>query len=265
MRHIPFEFGIITDGSTPGRVRRVIESIERLKIPEFHITVVGGDQVPHKGRASFIPFDERKKAAKGTPWITKKKNIITRVAKYPNVVYSHDYVVFQPDWYEGWIRFGDDFKVAMNRIMNTDGSRFRDWILCPCVSLEKAKNTLCLDRMAAMLPYNEKSLSRGMYISGAYWVAKKEVMQEFPLDERLGWNEGEDIIWSHHVRSKYDFTMNPHSTVKLAKYKHPAYHPISNNDLVRLKEFVKNNPIEDGYGMLPRHYPAKVDWSKNDA
>ena len=66
-------------------------------------------------------------------------------------------------------------------------------------------------------------LSKYMYISGAYWVAKKEVMLEFPLDENLCWGEGEDVAWSKQVREKYTFSMNPYSTVRTLKFKDPAF------------------------------------------
>jgi hypothetical protein len=58
-----------------------------------------------------------------------------------------------------------------------------------------------------------------MYISGSYWVAKKDVMLEFKLDENLCWGQSEDIVWSKQVSQKYEFTMNTYSVVKLLKYK----------------------------------------------
>ena len=58
-----------------------------------------------------------------------------------------------------------------------------------------------------------------MYFSGAYWVSKKHVMEEFPLDERLSWGESEDVTWSMQVRQKYKFSVNPNSVVQLLKHK----------------------------------------------
>jgi hypothetical protein len=56
-----------------------------------------------------------------------------------------------------------------------------------------------------------------MYISGAYWIAKRDVMLEFPLNESLSWGEGEDVVWSKQVRLKYDFNMNQNSSVRIMK------------------------------------------------
>ena len=62
-------------------------------------------------------------------------------------------------------------------------------------------------------------LSKYMYISGAYWVAKKQIMEEFPLDESLVWGKGEDVEWSKLVREKYNFSFNRNSSVKFLKQK----------------------------------------------
>ena len=68
-----------------------------------------------------------------------------------------------------------------------------------------------------LIPYDIIHLSKYMYISGAYWVAKKDVMLEFPLDENLIWGQGEDVLWSKQIREKYEFNMNTNSSVKLIK------------------------------------------------
>ena len=57
----------------------------------------------------------------------------------------------------------------------------------------------------------------------SYWVGKKDVMTEFPLNERLLWGQSEDVEWSLRIREKYDFSMNKHSSVQLLKYKDRAF------------------------------------------
>ena len=58
-----------------------------------------------------------------------------------------------------------------------------------------------------------------MYISGAYWVAKKSVMEQEPLNENLCWGESEDVEWSYRIRQNYRYKMNPYTSVKLLKQK----------------------------------------------
>ena len=80
-----------------------------------------------------------------------------------------------------------------------------------------------------LIPYTESRGSRWMYINGSYWVAKKEVMKEFPLNEDLVWLQQDDIEWSKRVTTKYNFSFNPNSSVHMMKY-HDPYWQIMSND-----------------------------------
>lgn len=207
-----FSFGIITDGNNDTYLNQVIDSIEVLNIPNYEVIVVGNSKID-RDKTNVIPFDETVKKA----WITRKKNLITQHAKYENIAYSHDYIVYDSDWYDGYLNYGDNFKVCMNKILNGDGSRFRDWVLWP--DNRTITDTIVQENRECIIPYELTHLSRYMYISGSYWVAKKHVMEEFPLNETLGWGDGEDVSWSMNVRQRYNFSMNTQSTVRCLKQK----------------------------------------------
>lgn len=206
-----FTFGIVTSG-LDDRIQIVIDSIERLNIPEYEVIIVGNSNV-QRDRTTIIPFNESERPA----WITKKKNLITQHAKYENVVYAHDYIYYNEDWYSGWLEYGEDYKVCMNRILNADGTRYRDWSIWPHNG--NYVDGLCSRQRGCLLPYDMTHLSKYLYFSGAYWVGKKDVMTEFPLDESLLWGQGEDVEWSIRIRQKYDFSMNKHSSVQLMMQK----------------------------------------------
>jgi len=225
-----FSFGIITTGFSDDRINLIIDSIEKqnFSIPEYEIIIVGNTSVERKN-TRIIKFDDSQKY----DWITKKKNLITQNARYENIVYSHDYIVYDPKWYSGWLEFGDDYKVCMNRILNADETRYRDWCIWPynnnfmddIVALNAKERQPFPQRaelmqgLQCLIPYDMKHLSKHMYFSGAYWVAKKYIMEEFPLNEELSWNQGEDVEWSMRIREKYSFSINSISTVRLLKYK----------------------------------------------
>ena len=211
-----FTFGIITSGNSDDSLNTVIDSIEQQNIPEYQILIVGNSNVS-RTNTFIIPFNESIKHA----WITRKKNLITINSRYENVVYSHDYVVFEPGWYEGFLQFGEDFKICMNKFVNPDYSRFRDWVIWP--HNENFMDDIVLPKRHCLIPYDMTHLSKYMYISGTYWVAKKDVMLEFPLNENLVWAQGEDVLWSKQVRQKYDFSMNSYSMVRSLKFKDPAF------------------------------------------
>jgi hypothetical protein len=223
-----FTFGIITAGTSDESLNLVIDSIERQNIPEYQILIVGNSQVSRKN-TFIIPFDESIKPG----WITRKKNIVTINARYENVVYTHDYVVFEDDWYEGFLKFGDDFKICMNKFVNPDYSRFRDWVIWP--HNDNFMDSIVLPNRECLIPYDMTHLSKYQYISGTYWVAKKQVMEDHPLDDNLLHCQGEDVEWSKRVRYKYDFSMNPYSTVKSLKFKDPAFNVAGEETIQKLR------------------------------
>lgn len=218
-----FTFGIITSPGTDGFIQQIVDSICEENIPEFEILIIGGSTPYEDGALKVIPFDENQKRM----WITRKKNLITQNAKYENIVYLHDYITFLPGWYNGFLKFGNDFEVCITPILNSDNTRFRDW-------------TLWFDDpnpdRQRLLPYEVTNLSKYMYISGAYWVAKKRLMEQFPLDEALSWGESEDIKWSKQVREVYDFKINTNSCVKLLKYKDPVFTNATPQMIQRLRQ-----------------------------
>lgn len=203
---IDFSFGINTSEGSNHNIQKIVDGIKALNIPNYEVIIVGHTNIKEDEYVKVIPFDESVKEK----WITKKKNLITENSQYENIVFIHDYNSFDPDWYQGFLKFGNDFKIASTVTLNFDGSRYRDWNLLWC-QIDAVPN------MEFILPYSETRLSKHMYINGSYWVAKKHVMEEFPLDESLVWGEGEDVEWSMRVSQKYNFSINTHSIVRMLK------------------------------------------------
>jgi len=204
-----FTFGIITTDRTSQFLATIIEQI-KFEVPRScrEIIIVGGSN-PNIEDVLHIDFDESEKPM----WITKKKNLITQHSTKENIVYLHDYVGFVPGWYRGQLKKGNDFSIRMDKIENFDGTRFRDWSLWP-------HNSNGMDNVVGrelLLPYDINELTDYMYISGTYWIAKRFVMLEYPLDEELVWGQSEDVEWSKQVRISHKFQMNEYSTVKLLK------------------------------------------------
>jgi hypothetical protein len=215
LNNTPWEFEL------DERVKRVIESIVNQNISEYEIIIVGGENNYQNSNIRHFYFNEND----GN--FTAKKNSITRHAKYDNIVYTHDYVEFLDGWYDGFLKFGDDWDICMNTFLNSDDSRFRDWCAWDdpdiCINGDnlKIENDNIVggsDQRIVLVPYDYKKTNH-MYISGTYWIAKKKVMLEEPLNEDLNWGEAEDVEWSHRVRNKYKYVMNPYSKIKSLKEK----------------------------------------------
>lgn len=223
-----FTFGIVTYSGHDGtdnmpKVNQIIDAIEQEEIPEYEIIIVG-DYADSRNNTRVIKFDETVK--KG--WITRKKNIITEEAKHDIIVYTHDYIRPVKGFYKGWLKFGDDWDIAMNVVRNYDGTRFRDWVVLddPRVkpSWTQTEPWCSSGKLRAgksHLPSYIYKDTQYMYISGGYWVAKKSVMQNEPLDEDIVWGQAEDVEWSDRVREKYKYVMNTYSAVELTHQKDP--------------------------------------------
>jgi len=228
-----FTFGIITYSGTENSINIIIDSIERQNIPNYEIIIVGGEKIDRKNVVHIL-FDESIKSM----WITKKKNLVTQNAKYENIVYMHDYIYLDDNWYNGFLENGDDFKACMTKMVTKDGNRYRDWTL-EYVILKRIPYL----GYRFLIPYDMIHLSKWMYFSGAYWVAKKDVMLEIPLNENKSWGQGEDVEWSIFFRRKYKFSINSHSTVHLMKENSVVFNYPNENDLKILNNIDENEEI----------------------
>jgi hypothetical protein len=217
-----FTFGITTTDepqrmshNSENYVREIIESIRRNNIPKdnYEIIVIGGsNRYESDEDVKHIEFDDVTRPG----WFTRKKNIITQEAKFENIVFSHDYLILDDNWYSNFLEFGNDWDISMCVIIAKEGHRFRDWVAWDDPDL--CYNVDGYDHRIAILPY-DYTKTEYMTISGFWWVAKKYVMEEEPLDENLGMSEGEDCEWSMRVRTKYKYVMNTNSIVKVLRSK----------------------------------------------
>lgn len=169
--------------------------------------------------------------------ISKKINVGAKIASNNILVYMRDYNYLLDCWWDGWLKFGFDWDVAMNKIENTDGSRYRDYCSFddpemrnqPWVQTEKwcPQGGLKHDGKPAMVPYTYNK-THLMYISGMYWLAKKQFMLDNPFDNSLKLGEAEDIFWSLQCRGHWNYKVNVNSVTKLLKWKDPILPCITN-------------------------------------
>jgi glycosyltransferase involved in cell wall biosynthesis len=207
LSEIPFTFGIITVYEDKARLQEIILSIRNLNIPDYEILFVGGgDSDGIDGQdIRKINFDENEKPK----WITRKKNILVQESRYDNVVVMHDYHIFDPNWYEAFKNFGTDWDICSCPQYLITGSRNpMDWSLWDKPGHGRAWS----------LNYNDWSQTQYMYISGGFFIVKKHVLLEEPLDESLVWNEEEDVEWSMRVRNKYVMKCNGNAIVRHNKW-----------------------------------------------
>jgi hypothetical protein len=144
----------------------------------------------------------------------------------------HDYIELQADWYEGFLKYGNNFDWCITKIMNNNGCRFRDYTLFPYnVDFSKIKySPTIIDKYFSehcLLPYNfvnNIKTNKYMYISGAYYIIKKHIATTYLLDETLEWGQSEDVEYSKRLHeNEIIIKCNPHSSVKFIKYKESVH------------------------------------------
>jgi len=207
-------FGILTYPGNENEAKKSIKSIENQEIPNYEIIIIGGNDHYKNRNLNHIEFDESIKNG----WITKKRNIFFESAKFDLLVCMHDYLTLDLGWYEGLKKFGHNFDVLSNKILKKNGERHYDWNLSRVNRNRFDKYILKTNQK--LLPYEISHLSKYMYISGAFFILKKDVASKYKFDESLVWRQAEDVEWSHRVRREYIFKFNSYSTTLIdSKFK----------------------------------------------
>jgi len=205
---IQWTFGIVTGFEDIDRLIEIIESIRQLSIPEYEILIIGGnapDVFDRYNDVRIIDFDENIKPR----WITKKKNILCAESRYENIILMHDYHIFEPNWYIEFKSFGTEWDIcSCPQYLITGARNPMDWSLWDKPGHGRAWS----------LDYSDWTQTQYMYISGGFFIVKKHVMLDEPLDETRGWNEEEDVEWSMRVRNKYVMKCNGKSIVRHNKW-----------------------------------------------
>ena len=229
-----FTFGIITTEESNQFLEEIIDSITNNNIPEYEIIIVGSAKINETEIIKIIDFDENIKPG----WITRKKNIIAQNAKYENIVMLHDYIRLGENWYEGFLKFGDNFEWCVTKITNNAGNRCRDYTLFPAEYLGTSDPGKDIDEYFnrfCLLPYhfvNTLKTNKYLYISGAYYIIKKHIALKHQLDEELLQNQGEDVEYTVRLRNNnIIIKCNIHSDVYFLKQKEQCHWEKLVNDI----------------------------------
>jgi hypothetical protein len=226
-------FGICTRYDFTGpRLLEVIESIRALKIPEYEIIIAGsppgetlvssdhrhlqetdcyylhtdgwdGCSEPVFRLSTTKEADCSHFSTRG--WITRKKNLIAKYAKYNTLVLLHDYFVFDPQWYQAFEEFGYDWDICCCPQTLMNGKRhFTDWVA----------DAGGPRPIYTMIDYTDNSYTKHQYISGGMFLVKKYFLLMNPFAEWMAPGTAEDVEWSRRVREKARILCNPGAKVR---------------------------------------------------
>lgn len=196
-----WSFGILSDGSKQDVLEQQIKSIIALKIPHFEIIICG--KYSSKNKRKFLKvIDFPYKLA----WITRKKNLIVKNAKYENIVMTHNRFNFDKNWYEGMKRYGNYFEVLMCRILDPRGRRAGDWLTYGRDIRDRWIND------TGLLEYED--WDSNLNINGSFYILKKSSWKKCPWDESRVWGQSDDdwMALDFHEKGLVP-RFNKHSTI----------------------------------------------------
>ena len=200
-------FGIITNGKKNGWVEKQISAIKKQNIPKYEIIVCGNYFNRSEKNFRYIPFREKDELG----WITKKKNIICNNSKYENLCVMHDRIVLDKEWFAGMKRYGNYFEALSCPILDENNLRCGDWITRGSTASRIAK--------LGLLEYED--WDKFGYIDGAFYILKKSVWRKIGWDNKLFWNQGEDVKLSlDWYKKKIIIRLNVFSKCKTLNWRH---------------------------------------------
>ncbi len=191
-----YSFCIITDGKEPHKLEKELQSIQALNIPEYEICIVRDDTPPY-GRTGAL------------------RNKAIKQAKYDYLIVTDDDIIFHSNFYEGLVKFGDDYDVSACKILNPDGSRFYDW-------------KIHINDKDYLIDYD--STDPNISLSSGIFMMKRWVFDLVQMDDNLGYYEGEDVDFSNRLKNAgIRITLNPYCTVT-----HNAHYKQAGQSVLRM-------------------------------
>ena len=202
-----FTFGITVSDFNKSLMDETINSIHRqsVKIPQYQIVIIAESGLYSKKDITTknIEYLESNESC-----AIKKKNLIIECARHKNIVYIHDHLYLDRDWYKYFRQFGNDWDLCMNAILNTNNKRYKDWVVRDHPNIDpETRQIVKRGGGSTLMPYDYDG--KYMHIPKKYFVVKKHVMEKEPYSAE----------WSPRVIDKYKYVMNEYSKVRLLNFR----------------------------------------------
>ena len=189
-----WSFGIITNGQKNDQVCNLIDSIVNQNIPNYEILICGEFSYVDYELHPIISIDDVVLENETRAPITIKKNKIVDKSQYQNLVILHDRYLLPINWFLNMKKYGNYFDILTMPNIGPSGGRVNDW------GEYLGKPSQIYTEVSHLLPYKRWSL--GWYSQGGLLIMKKSLYEKNRLDDRLFWDELEDIQFSQIANLK---------------------------------------------------------------
>lgn len=183
-----WSFGIITNGQKNEQVNNLINSIIEQNIPNYEILICGEFNYADYEKYPIVPIEDVVLKDDIRAPITMKKNKIANKAQYQNLMIMHDRYLLPEDWFIKMKQYGNYYDLMTMPNIGPCGGRVNDW------GQFRGKPSSIFYKINYLLHFNQ--WSNEWYAQGGLIIIKKYLYLENKLDNRLYWDEMEDITWS---------------------------------------------------------------------
>ena len=185
-------FCIITDNKEPDKFNKEIDSIKKLNIADYEIIVTGAIDICD---SVDIVIPNHIYANNGN--LGAMRNACCRKAKGNILIVVDDDIVFHKNFYDGLMKYGNDFDVLSCQFLNSDGTRFWDW-------------KTFKDNYNELLDYDKTH--EDISLTGGLTIMKSYVFEKVQWDESLGFYQFEDVDFSNKLKAaNFRINFNIHS------------------------------------------------------
>lgn len=176
-------FALITDGQRNKNVEKFIKSVQ-IQAAGPHEILIVGPKAKYKG-ARIIEF-----ANGDLPRIAEKKNIIGLEAANQNICISHDRYKLDRNFVSNWKKFGYDFDFCTVAQRTQTGEIYPSLVSLP----QK------IEQWQSPEYFNDGVYADGNFINGGFFIIKKHLISDFPMNSLSLHNEAEDVEYSWSLR-----------------------------------------------------------------
>ncbi len=192
-------FAVLTSGKKEEQVLKFIRSIRDKPQGEAQEIIICGPRAASYDAHKVTYLDKTYRADLAE--ISKKKNDIAEMASHPNLLVCHDRYALNPDFFDGFERFGYDFDFVTIRQWLDTGEEFPSYCALRRGDLV-ISGTRMLHRYDALYP--------GHFVNGGLFAIKTHTFRELPLNPIIFWEQAEDVEFTQILR---DHSLPPRMNV----------------------------------------------------
>ncbi|WP_017694165.1 hypothetical protein [Enterobacter hormaechei] len=264
-----WSFCIPTGNGDPTALNLCVARILELALPVYEIILCG---LPAAGFRYWSQVRIVGEDIAASPLhITRKKNLLARTARYPNLCILHDRVLLPRNFYTAVQRFGDDFPLTGFQSFWFAGTgqtlplRYSDFGVAtqlpapewPATRPSREEIT-CLADLPLYAQHPARSDFSRDYLTGSLYLCKRSVWAHIPQNEALFWQDYEDLEQAFSAaQAGIPSRINPYTLTQSLSYRSVMHYMGRLSGITRSGRPVSERPW--GTFLLPRrpHLPVR--------